>query len=110
MVRPADQLSILSRQSFLLEWLKKPKESKLKRTITRYTNDSQLIAFTEVRFKQFENECRLIELSWHEQLINQFKQTVSDSNQNPLRIYRELMSLVTGLQTSTPIVVENRHE
>ncbi|CAF0934477.1 unnamed protein product [Adineta ricciae] len=92
------------------EWLNKPKESRLNRTTIRYTDDSQLIAFTEVRFKQFENECRLIELNWHEQLINQFKQTVSNPDQNPLRIYRELMSLVTGLQTSTPIVVENRHE
>ncbi|CAF1614966.1 unnamed protein product [Adineta ricciae] len=92
------------------EWLNKPKESRLNHKIIRYTDDSQLIAFTEVRFRQFENECRLIELNWHEKLINQFKQTVSNPDQNPLRIYRELMSLVTGLQTSTPIVVENRHE
>jgi hypothetical protein len=43
-------------------------------------------------------------------MIIKFKQTLSNQNQNPLQIYRELMSLVTGLQTSTPIVVENRLE
>jgi hypothetical protein len=43
-------------------------------------------------------------------MIIQFKQSLSNKNQNPLQIYRELMSLVTGLQTSTPIVVENRFE
>jgi len=43
-------------------------------------------------------------------MITQFKQTLPNKNQNPLQIYRELMSLVTGLQTSTPIVVENRLE
>ena len=43
-------------------------------------------------------------------MIIQFKQSISNKTQNPLPIYRELMSLVTGLQTSTPIVVENRHE
>ncbi|UJR28779.1 hypothetical protein I4U23_010005 [Adineta vaga] len=92
------------------EWLNKSKSSKLKCNIIRYTDDSQLIAFTEVRFKRFENECRWIELNWHEQMIYQFKQTISNTNFNPLQIYRELMSLVTGLQTSTPIVVENKHE
>lgn len=81
-----------------------------KRNIVRYTDDSQLIAFAEVRFKQFENECRWIELNLHEQMIKQFKQSLSNKNQNPLQIYRELMSLVTGLQTSTPIVVENKYE
>lgn len=78
--------------------------------IIRYTDDSQLIAFTEVRFKQFETESRWIELHWHEQMIKQFQQNSTNQNQNPLQIYRELMSLVTGLQTSTPIVVENTYE
>ncbi len=95
---------------FLIEWLNKSKSSLLNRHTIRYTDDSQLIAFTEVRFKKFENECRWIELNWHEQMIIQFKQTLTNKNQNPLQIYRELMSLVTGLQTSTPIVVENRLE
>ena len=76
----------------------------------RYTDDSQFIAFMEVRFKQFENECRWIELNWHEQMIREFKQTLSNKNQKQLEIYRELMCLVTGLQTSTPIVVENKFE
>lgn len=92
---------------FLPEWLNKPT---FNRNTVRYTDDGQLIAFTEVRFKQFENECRWIELNWHENMITQFKQTLSNKNPNPLQIYRELMSLVTGLQTSTPIIVENRLE
>jgi len=49
-------------------------------------------------------------LNWHEQMILQFKQSQSNKNPNQLQIYRELMALVTGLQTSTPIVVENRLE
>ncbi|CAF3494450.1 unnamed protein product [Rotaria sp. Silwood1] len=94
------------------EWLNKPKINFLNRNIVRYSDDSQLIAFTEVRFKQFENECRWIELNLHEQMIMQFKQSLSKQkqNQNSLQIYRELMCLVTGLQTSTPIVVENKFE
>ncbi|CAF0938485.1 unnamed protein product [Rotaria sordida] len=96
------------------EWLNKSKISPLNRNIVRYTDDSQLIAFTEVRFKQFENECRWIELNCHEQMIMQFKQSLlkqnQNQNQNTLQIYRELMCLVTGLQTSTPIVVENKFE
>ena len=79
-----------------------------KRKSVRYTDDSQLIAFTEIRFQQFENECRWIELNWHEQMIKQFKQTLDVTDRNRFQLYRELMSLVTGLQTSTPIVVENR--
>lgn len=81
---------------------------KTKNRIVRYTDDGQLIAFTEVRFQQFENESRWIELNWHEELIRKYKQTINSSEQNPLELYRELMSLVTGLQTSTPIAVENR--
>jgi hypothetical protein len=43
-------------------------------------------------------------------MIIQFNQTLPNKDQNPLQIYRELMSLVTGLQTASPIVVENRLE
>jgi len=43
-------------------------------------------------------------------MIIQFKQSISNQCQNRLEIYRELMSLVTGLQASTPIVVENKLE
>ncbi|CAF1982727.1 unnamed protein product [Rotaria magnacalcarata] len=92
------------------EWSNKPMSRSLNRKIIHYTDDSELIAFTEVRFKQFENECRWIELNWHEQMIIEFKQSLSNTNLNPLQIYRELMCLVTGLQTSTPIVVENKYE
>ena len=41
-------------------------------------------------------------------MIARFKQSAATRDPDPLPIYRELMSLVTGLQTSTPIVVENR--
>ncbi|CAM4867828.1 unnamed protein product [Rotaria socialis] len=94
------------------EWSNKPMSRPLNRKIIRYTDDTQLIAFTEVRFKQFENECRWIELNWHERIIIEFKQSLSNTNLNlnPLQLYRELMCLVTGLQTSTPIVVENKYE
>ncbi|CAF2647602.1 unnamed protein product [Rotaria sp. Silwood2] len=94
------------------EWLNKSKISLSNHNIVQYSDDSQLIAFTEVRFKQFENECRWIELNWHEQMITQFKQSLPKQNQyqHPLQIYRELMCLVTGLQTCTPIVVENKFE
>lgn len=98
------------RNLFILEWLNKSKSSTKTADPVRYTDDSQLIAFTEVRFKQFENECRWIELNWHEQMILHFQKSLTKPNLNPLQIYRELMSLVTGLQTSTPIVVENRLE
>ncbi len=90
--------------------MNKSKSSSINRNTVLYTDDSQLIAFTEVRFKQFENKCRWIELNWHEQMIIQFQKSLTNKNQNVLQIYRELMSLVTGLQTSTPIVVENRFE
>lgn len=73
-----------------------------------YNDDSQLIAFTEIRFQQFENECRWIELKWHEQMIRQFKKTFDLKDQNRFQIYRELMSLITGLHASTPIVVEHK--
>ncbi|CAF0814271.1 unnamed protein product [Adineta steineri] len=92
------------------EWLNKSKSSILNHNIIRYTDDNQLIALTEIRFKQFENECRWIELNWHEQMIVQFKQSVSNKNQNSLQIYRELLSLITGLQTATPIMIENKLE
>ena len=96
--------------SCVSEWLNKSTPRRQNATTIRYTDDSQLIAFTEVRFKQFETECRWIELNWHEQMIKQYQQTSTNQNQNPLQLYRELMSLVTGLQTSTPIVVENTFE
>ena len=94
---------------FRLDWLNTSKTVVSKKNTVRYTDDSQLIAFTEVRFQQLEMECRWLELSWHEQMIQRFKQTPASKDQNPLQLYRELMSLITGLQTSTPIVVENRN-
>jgi hypothetical protein len=75
----------------------------------RYTDDSRLMAFTDVRFQQLENECRWIELSWYEQLIAKFANTFTLNSDKSLKLYRELVSLVTDLQTSTPIIVENRN-
>lgn len=96
--------------ALFLEWLNKSTSRRQNVNTIRYTDDSQLIAFTEVRFKQFETECRWIELNWHEQMIRQYQQNSTNQKHNPLQLYRELMSLVTGLQTSTPIVVENTFE
>ncbi len=60
-------------------------------------------------FKKIESECRLIELIQCEHLISYFVQSISNNDQNLLLpTYRELLSLVTGLQTSTPIIVENK--
>ncbi|CAF0846773.1 unnamed protein product, partial [Didymodactylos carnosus] len=73
-----------------------------------YQKFSQLEALTELKIKEFEYECRLIELELSQKLIYRFQRYTDGSiNRKLIPTYRELLSIVTDKQTSAPIIVEN---
>jgi hypothetical protein len=90
-------------------WLKFKQAISIDRSVIRYSDDQQFIAFADVRYQTFENQCRWIELKWHEQMLQNYNETMSNDDCHSMPLYRELMSLVSGLQTSTPIVVEDQN-